>query len=220
VSTTSPAPRDFFERPVDLVARELLGARVVHDGVAVRLTEVEAYDGPNDPASHAYRGPTARNRVMFGPAGHLYVYRSHGLHWCANVTTGPPGVPSAVLLRAGVVVDGHELAHRRRGPAVTAVRLARGPGNLGQALGLARSDDGEDLCGGGRVQIFKDPAFAGGTVRCGPRVGVSVAADVDWRFWLDGEPTVSAYRRSPRAVSTSARDVRSTRTPLRLRRGI
>lgn len=198
-----PASRDFFERPVALVARELLGATVVHDGVAIRLTEVEAYDGPDDPASHAYRGPTIRNRVMFGPAGHLYVYRSHGLHWCANVTTGPPGTASAVLLRAGVLVDGHDLAQLRRGPAATTVQLARGPGNLGQALALTGANNGEDLCGGGRIQILGGARVADRTIRSGPRVGVSVAADIEWRFWLDGESTVSAYRRSPRAAPSS-----------------
>lgn len=201
----TPASRVFFERPVALVARELLGATVFHDDVAIRLTEVEAYDGPNDPASHAYRGPTARNGVMFGPAGHLYVYRSHGLHWCANVTTGHSGTASAVLLRAGFVAGGQDLAQLRRGPAATAVQFARGPGNLGQALGLTGAHNGEDLCGGGRIQILGGGRVRDRAIRSGPRVGVTLAADVEWRFWLDGEPTVSVYRRSARAAPSSAR---------------
>ncbi|WP_318842957.1 DNA-3-methyladenine glycosylase [Myceligenerans pegani] len=218
--------RDFFERPVLAVARDLLGAHLTVRGpdgtVTVRLTEVEAYDGGNDPGSHAYRGRTTRNATMFGTAGHLYVYRHLGLHHCANIVCGPDGEPSAVLLRAAEVTDGVELARERRLAAgvVRADRdLARGPARLTVALGIDRSDDGVDVTGtGGRVTLEPAPGSwpppgrtvrdrraadetlirTTGVVRTGPRVGVSGEggrADLfPWRFWLDGEPTVSDYR--------------------------
>ena len=185
------------------VAPALLGATLTHESedgrVVVRLTEVEAYDGPGDPASHAYRGRTPRNEVMFGPAGRLYVYFSYGMHWCGNVVTGPEGHASAVLLRAGQVIEGTELAQVRRGPRVAERSLARGPANLMQALGLDRSADGVDLVAGGAVRL--EPGEPVREVATGPRVGVSVAHEVPWRFWVRGDPTVSAYRRSPRTRS-------------------
>lgn len=178
--------------PANSVAPLLLGATLTHAGVTVRLTEVEAYDGANDPASHAYRGMTPRNGVMFGPAGHLYVYFSYGMHWCANVVCGEDGRASAVLLRAGEVVDGLELARARRGERVTDRSLARGPACLTQALGIGREQDGLSL----RDHLsWSEPPTE---FSRGPRVGISVAHDVPWRFWLPGEPTVSAYKRSPR----------------------
>jgi DNA-3-methyladenine glycosylase len=176
-------------RPLD-VAPRLLGAVIRHGGVAVRLTEVEAYDGANDPGSHAYRGPTRRNATMFGPPGRLYVYLSHGLHHCANLVTGPDGDPGAVLLRAGEVVDGHALARERRG-GVTTRDLARGPGRLGQALGLTLADDG--------LQPDLTPPPVAVPYLSGPRVGLTLAADEPWRFWIEGDRFVSPYRRSPRA---------------------
>jgi len=178
---------------VDEVAPRLLGATLTPAGGTVRLTEVEAYDGGNDPASHAYRGRTPRNTVMFGPAGFLYVYFSYGMHWCANVVCGEDGRASAVLLRAGKVLDGLDLARARRGDRVSDRGLARGPACLTQALGIGRDQDGLDLSG---HLALTDPP---NDVARGPRVGVSVAHDVPWRFWLPGEPTVSAYKRSPRA---------------------
>jgi DNA-3-methyladenine glycosylase len=181
--------------PVVEAAPRLLGARLTHGGVTVRLTEVEAYDGTNDPASHAYRGPTPRNDVMFGPPGRLYVYFSYGMHWCANVVCGPEGTASAVLLRAGEVVDGLETARTRRG-ARPDEALARGPANLTQALGIDRAHDGLDL--DGRLVLPSVPVPTA-DIATGPRVGVSVAHDVPWRFWLRGDRSVSAYRRSPRA---------------------
>jgi DNA-3-methyladenine glycosylase len=187
------------------VAPQLLGwrLRATDDQgvVCVELTEVEAYDGANDPASHAYRGETARNRVMFGPPGHLYVYFSYGMHWCANIVCGDAGTASAVLLRSGRVVEGVPLARARRGPAVVDHRLARGPATLTQALGLGREHNEVDLLGGdGRVRLLppRTPVIPG-AVSSGPRVGVSAAADRPWRFWLSGDATVSAYRRSTRA---------------------
>jgi DNA-3-methyladenine glycosylase len=182
----------------------LLGQRLSHrtaDGtVTVELTEVEAYAGPHDPASHAHRGPTVRNQVMFGPAGHLYVYLSYGIHFCCNVVTGTDGEASAVLLRAGRVVEGTDVARTRRGPRVRDAGLARGPGCLCQALGLTRDHNGVDLLGDGAVRLLPGDPVDPEQVRSGHRVGVRLAHDVPWRFWLDGDPTVSSYKRSPRAV--------------------
>ncbi len=190
--------RDALARPVLMVARDLLGAVVVHadrDGVvAVRLTEVEAYAGPADPASHAARGRTPRTAVMFGPAGHAYVYFSYGMHWCLNVVAGPHGEASAVLLRAGEVVEGLSLAVDRR-PGTTRRDLARGPARLTRALGVGREQDGADLCAAdAALRLECGGPSAGDRVRSGPRVGVSVGTDSPWRFWLAGEPTVSAWR--------------------------
>jgi DNA-3-methyladenine glycosylase len=191
-------------RPAPVVAPALLGwtvSNVTADGtVTVRLTEVEAYQGADDPASHAFRGPTARNRVMFGPAGYLYVYRSYGVHWAMNVVTGEDGVASAVLLRAGEVVAGASLARSRRGEQVAERDLARGPGNLAQALGVVGTDTGTDLVADRALALRAAPRAAppSGQIVAGPRVGVTKAPEVPWRFWLDGDPTVSAYRRSPR----------------------
>lgn len=186
-------------QPAPLVAPALIGWTLTHhsaDGsVTIELTETEAYAGQADPASHAWRGRTARNAVMFGPAGRLYVYLSHGLHYCANVVTGPEGEASAVLLRAGRVVDGVDLAQRRRGERVALRSLARGPGNLGQALALTTQHTGADLLDGGSL-VLNPPACAPAAVSSGPRVGVSRAHDWPWRYWLTGDPTVSAYRRS------------------------
>jgi DNA-3-methyladenine glycosylase len=191
--------------PVLEVAPHLLGALVTThspDGVVtIRLTEVEAYDGGNDPGSHAYRGRSARNAVMFGPAGYLYVYRHLGLHVCANVVTGVEGSASAVLLRAGEVVEGADVARerrRRRGVVRSDVDLARGPARLADALGLGLAAYGADLLDdAGHIRLTPPPARAQG-LATGPRVGVSgVGGDAvahPWRFWIPGEPTVSAYR--------------------------
>lgn len=193
-----------LERPVLDVAPRLLGALVSHAGVTVRLTEVEAYDGANDPGSHAYRGRTARNATMFGPAGHVYVYFTYGMHYCANVVCGPDGTASAVLLRAGEVVAGIEVARDRRGGARDR-DLARGPARLCQALGLDTSHDGMSLAGPELVLRPRSRRVARGLVSTGPRVGLRLAADRPWRFWLTGEPTVSAYR--PAVERTTRRRV-------------
>jgi DNA-3-methyladenine glycosylase len=166
--------------------------------VTVRITEVEAYGGERDPASHAYRGRTARNAVMFGPPGHLYVYFSYGMHHAGNVVCGPVGTASGALLRAGEVVRGLELARARRGPRVRDRDLARGPGRLAQALGLTLADGGADLLGSGPVRL-ELAAYPVAAVATGPRVGVSLEADRPWRFWVLGDPCVSDYKRSPRA---------------------
>lgn len=178
-------------------ARGLLGAVLHGHGVAVRITEVEAYAGPDDPASHAARR-TPRSETMYGPAGRLYLYRSYGIHLCANVVTGPAGRGEAVLLRAGAVVTGQALAAERRG-AAAGYRVARGPGNLAAALGLTPADLGADLASGPTPWLERRVDDLAAAVRAGPRVGVSHAAERPWRFWLEADPTVSSYRRSPRA---------------------
>jgi DNA-3-methyladenine glycosylase len=262
-----------LDGPAPEVAPALLGCVLAHetaDGlVAVELTEVEAYSGATDPASHAYRGMTGRNAVMFGPPGHAYVYFTYGMHFCVNVVCGPPGTASAVLLRAGRVVAGEPLARRRRAVrrlaadgrdgmppggvlpgGVPARDLARGPARLCQALAITRAQNGADLCDpGSPLRLLpgdgspsagapaandgagihaagidtagndtagndaagaetgqpgtdRDDSDRGGTglaaaqpvISTGPRVGVTAAADVAWRFWLAGDPTVSAYR--------------------------
>ncbi|MBF0661267.1 MULTISPECIES: DNA-3-methyladenine glycosylase [unclassified Rhodococcus (in: high G+C Gram-positive bacteria)] len=196
--------------PVE-AARALLGAVVRVGDVAIRLTEVEAYGGPEDgpwpdPSAHSYRGPSARNAVMFGPAGHLYVYRSYGLHLCANISVGPDGVAAAVLLRGGEIVDGEQCASRRRTPGMPSDKLARGPGNLAAALGLDISDNGLDVFSPrSRVRLELPERRDDVDVASGPRVGISVAADRPWRLWIPGSPGVSAYRRSPRAPALRTR---------------
>ncbi|MFV0464109.1 MAG: DNA-3-methyladenine glycosylase [Nostocoides sp.] len=194
-------PRTFFARDVLQVARELLGVSIVHGGVTIRLTEVEAYAGESDPGSHAFRGRTPRTEVMFGPAGHLYVYFTYGMHYCANVVTGTSGSASAVLLRAGEVIAGEEIAQARR-VGIRPRDWARGPARLASTLGLGREHNGADACGRRRQPRFVRPdvlpRLAPATVRTGPRVGVSGpggdGAAYPWRFWLNGEPTVSPYR--------------------------
>lgn len=173
------------------VAPDLLGRVLRVRGVAVRLTEVEAYEGEDDPASHAWRGPTPRNRVMFGPAGRLYVYQLHG-HRCANIVCGPEGVASAVLLRAGEVVEGLDAARARR-PGVRDAWLARGPGNLGRALGLTLDD------GGAPVELLPGEPVPPECVRRGPRVNVSRAHAEPWRFWDARSASVSAFKPHPLA---------------------
>ncbi|RMB81891.1 DNA-3-methyladenine glycosylase [Streptomyces shenzhenensis] len=189
--------------PAEEVAPKLLGAVLTHEtpegAVSITITETEAYSGSADPASHAYRGRTPRNAVMFGPAGHLYVYRSHGLHWCANIVTGTDGIATAVLIRAGRVVEGEELARERRGGKVESARLARGPGNFCQALGITAEHNGTDLLTGASVTLSAGEPVPAALIRVGPRVGVSKAHDWQHRFYLAGDPTVSAYRLSPRA---------------------
>jgi DNA-3-methyladenine glycosylase len=177
-------------------AKALLGRTLRGHGAAIRITEVEAYGGIHDPASHAYTR-TPRSEIMYGPPWRLYVYQTRH-HFCANIVTGPTQQAAAVLLRAGEVIDGLELARRRRG-SVADVQLARGPGNLTQALGITLADLGTDVCAGDGVQLGP-PVDEQLMIVSGPRVGVSQAADVPWRFWIAGDPSVSAYKRSPRAT--------------------
>ena len=196
-ATDLSALSDLLAGPVVPAARGLLGCRLSAHGVTVRISEVEAYAGTaGDPASHAHRGRTPRNAVMFGPAGHAYVYFTYGMHWCMNVVTGPDGEASAVLLRAGEVVDGLDVARERRPAVRKDVDLARGPARLCAALGIDRSVYGADLLGDGPVRLRPPLApVPEAAVTAGPRVGVTGAHDVPWRFWIAGDPTVSAYRR-------------------------
>lgn len=189
-------PRSFFSRPSEDVAPDLLGCLLVRDSAegqrVLRITEVEAYAGPLDPASHGYRGKTPRNAVMFGPPGFLYVYFTYGMHFCINFVCSPDGECSAVLIRAGEVVEGAELARAVR-IGSTDRDLARGPARLTKALGLGREDNGRDLCDGGPLTVLKRES-SDFTVATGPRVGVSSAKEIPWRFWIEGDKTVSPYK--------------------------
>ena len=195
-----PLPEAFYLRPLLEVTRDLLGRLLVHrapEGTsAVRLVEVEAYDGAGlDPASHAHRGPTARNAVMFGPPGHLYLYFTYGMHWCVNVVCGPEGVAQAVLLRAGEPVCGTELMAARR-PASRPRDLARGPARLCQALGLARWANGASLASG-PVLLTAGWPVPDDQVTWTGRVGVASAIDRPWRALVAGHPNVSPGRPGP-----------------------
>jgi len=209
--------RTWFAREALAVAPDLLGAVLVHrtssGTVAVRISEVEAYDGANDPGSHAFRGRTARNATMFGEPGQLYVYRHLGLHYCANIVCAPAGRAAAVLLRAGAVVAGADVAFARRraaGVCRSERDLARGPARLTVALGISYADDGAGLLMP-RASGLLAPAADGFSllippprqqkfriISTGPRVGVAGEGGrgdlYPWRFWLTDDPTVSAYR--------------------------
>ncbi|GHE48944.1 putative 3-methyladenine DNA glycosylase [Streptosporangium violaceochromogenes] len=194
-----PLTRDFFDRPGHEVAPDLLGRVITHGPVSVRLTEVEAYGGPGeDPASHTFRGRTPRNAVMFGPPGHLYVYFTYGMHFCANLVCLPEGAGAGVLLRAGEVVAGVETATARRaagtGRAVAGRDLARGPARLAVALGFAREHNGLDACPPGPIAVLRGDPAPPVSIRSGPRTGVAEGGRIPWRFWIDGDRTVSPYR--------------------------
>jgi DNA-3-methyladenine glycosylase len=196
---SAPQLRERLARPALQVAPRLLGAVlqswVGGAEVTIRITEVEAYEGLDDPASHAYRGKSPRTAVMFGPPGHLYCYFTYGMHWCANIVCDRDGRASAVLLRAGEVIRGQEVAFARRPAARTARDLARGPARLATCLGLGRHTNGVDLCDpDGPVRLVRMPARRAPGVVCGPRVGISAAAERPWRFWLGDEPSVSAFK--------------------------
>lgn len=167
--------------------------------VAVALSEVEAYAGLEDPASHAFRGRTRRTEIMFGPPGFLYVYFVYGMHWCCNVVCGPSGQASAVLLRAGRVTAGEPVARARRPSARTDAELARGPARLATALGIAAAANGADLLDpASPVRLRAGIEVPDTAIRRGPRVGVTAAAERPWRLWVAGDPTVSPYRASTR----------------------
>jgi len=199
---------ELLGRP-DEVAPALLGCWLVTDRpdgqVAVRLTEVEAYSGEGmDPAAHSHRGPTPRAEIMFGPPGRLYVYFSYGVHWCANVVVGPEGVGSAVLLRAGDVQVGEELARLRRPAAKGARDLARGPARLTQALAIGPDDKDADLLDpASPVRLHRGVPPA--AISAGPRIGISVATDLPWRFWATDAVSVSVFRAGGTPRRRSAR---------------
>ncbi|MFJ2592827.1 DNA-3-methyladenine glycosylase [Streptomyces erythrochromogenes] len=206
----TPLPRSFFDRPVLTVAPDLLGRTLVRrteEGpLELRITEVEAYEGESDPGSHAYRGRTTRNASMFGPPGHAYVYFIYGMWFSLNLVCGPPGHPSGVLLRAGEITTGAELAAKRRLSARSPRELAKGPARLAAALDVDRSLDGTDLCGGpdSPLSLLTGTPTSPDLVSSGPRTGVGGAgADHPYRFWITHDPTVSPYRaHAPRRRST------------------
>lgn len=197
-SAQVPVERAWLTRPALELAPDILGAVLAsaspEGAVAVRITEVEAYEGADDPGSHAFRGRTRRNEVMFGRAGHLYVYFTYGMHWCANVVCGPAGKASAVLLRAGEVIRGLAVARSRRPSARTDNDLARGPARLASTLGLGPAHNGLDLCDPGSGLVLQPADGPPGRISTGPRVGLARAADRPWRYWIAGDPTVSTYR--------------------------
>jgi DNA-3-methyladenine glycosylase len=194
--------RRVLEAPSVEVAPLLLGSIVHGRGVSVRLTEVEAYLGEVDPGSHAFRGLTPRNRVMYGEPGHLYTYFTYGMHVCANVVCSPPGTATAVLLRAGEVIEGIELARERRTTSKVDADLARGPARLVVALGIVLGDNGLDLTSG---DVTLELSGERASFLQGPRTGVSGVGgsfEYPWRFWIPGDPTVSPYKTSARAKSS------------------
>lgn len=183
-----------FSQPADIVAPKLLGCVITMHGVSIRLTEVEAYLGAEDPAAHTFNGMTKRNATMFGPPGHLYVYFSYGLHHNGNIVCAPEGDGQGCLMRGGEVVAGEALARQRRQRPDRAhipwENLARGPGNLGQALGLALPDNGTPV----PLQMRnEEPEWV-----AGPRIGISKNTDAALRFWIPGNKTVSTPRGYPK----------------------
>ncbi|QGU06127.1 3-methyladenine DNA glycosylase [Corynebacterium occultum] len=185
-----------FLDPADIVAPQLLGCVLTHAGVSIRLTEVEAYLGAEDPAAHTHRGRTERNAAMFGPGGHMYVYLSYGIHRAGNIVCAPEGIGQGCLLRAGEVVAGEEIAYRRRGE-VPFARLAQGPGNLGQALDLQLEDNHSPVGSSGDFALRPrevEPEWVSG-----PRIGITKNAAAPLRFWIPGEKTVSVRRGRPKS---------------------
>ncbi|MFJ5139554.1 DNA-3-methyladenine glycosylase [Streptomyces sp. NPDC088707] len=197
----TPLPRTFFDRPVLEVAPDLLGRTLVRRSseglMELRLTEVEAYAGAIDPGSHAFRGRTARNAVMFGPPGHAYVYFTYGMWHCLNLVCGPEGEASGVLLRAGEILKGADRARPRRRSARHDHELAKGPARLATALDVGLSLNGTDTCAGpdAPLGLLTGTPPAPEHIRTGPRTGVGGdGAPHPWRFWIDEDPTVSPYR--------------------------
>jgi len=202
--------RSFFDRPALVVAPELLNKVLVSGDRAARIVEVEAYEGADDPASHAFRGPTARNATMFGRPGHLYVYFTHGLHWCANAVCGPDATPSALLLRAGAPVAGVDQMRVARQQGRSVARhdrdLCRGPARLAQALGIDGQADGADLTQGrGIIRFADDGVDPPDPPGLSPRVGIRLAVERPWRWYVPGDPNVSG----PSMNSAGGRSMKS-----------
>ncbi|MEJ5927901.1 DNA-3-methyladenine glycosylase [Corynebacterium sp. H128] len=186
---------DFFARPADVVAPLLLNAVLTHDGVSLRITEVEAYLGINDPASHAARGLTNANAALFGPPGHLYVYHSYGIHKAGNIVAHPHGESGGVLIRAGEIVAGQDVAKQRRGQ-VAPHKLASGPGNVGKALGLLIDDNSTPISLNSRGAFSLELPAQPAEFVSGPRIGITKNPEAPLRFWILGERTVSG-RKTP-----------------------
>ncbi|WP_115789859.1 DNA-3-methyladenine glycosylase [Arthrobacter silvisoli] len=213
----APGIREMLSADPREVAPWMLGAVLSHRSgqgtVSVRLTEVEAYLGPHDshhpdPGSHTFRGRTPRNAPMFGPAGHLYVYFTYGMHYCSNIVCGPDGVASALLLRAGEVVEGLELARSRRPASRSDLDLASGPARLATVLGLTTADSGADALAEPYGLLLPATPVPPELLASGPRVGVAGDGGTHrypWRFWLAGDPTVSKYKPAVRKVRKTAR---------------
>ena len=201
--------RSLLETSPIEAARQVLGCRIMvpAEDICATITEVEAYGGPPqsawpDPAAHCYPGLTARNRAMFGPAGHWYVYRSYGIHLCVNLTCSAEGVGGGVLIRSVRIDSGFSAVRGRRGDKPTDAALGRGPGNVGQALGIDLSDYGHDaLNSAARLQLQPaETEVADRLIQSGPRVGVRRAAERPWRLWL-ADPSVSTYRKHKSALA-------------------
>jgi len=189
-----PLARAFYERDTVRVARELLGTILVrtngHTVLRGVIVETEAYRGEGDPASHAYRGPTKRNAVMFGPAGHAYVYFTYGMHYCLNVTTEPTGNPGAVLIRAAQPTSAIEQMKKRR--RTDQLRdLANGPAKLTQAFAVSRSLNGHDLTLGKKLFIVKGDSVEPLDIASTSRIGIRVGLEKPWRFFIRENPFVS-----------------------------
>jgi DNA-3-methyladenine glycosylase len=191
-------PRAFYDAdPLDVGPR-LLNKLLIRGTRLGRIVEVEAYRGAEDPASHAYKGPTRRNAIMFGPPGHLYVYFTYGMHWCANAVCGPEGTGYAVLLRALAPLAGLPAIRRARPPGTTDVNLTNGPAKLCQAFGITGTQDGADLVTGDRgLTIGDDGTAPPSEPAVSVRIGISQAADRPWRWWVPGDPNVSRLRPGP-----------------------
>ena len=194
----APLPLAFYDRPAEIVARELLGTMIVSEvggrRVVAEIVETEAYTGPEDEASHAHLrfGRTERNDPMFGRAGTAYVYLIYGMHWCINVVTGPEDFPAAVLIRAARPVEGLEVARERR-PGRPDHELMRGPGNLARALGVDRTQN-RGAVDGPPLWFASGASLAGAKVAAGPRIGIKRAAEAPLRFWVRGSVWVSGKR--------------------------
>ena len=188
----------FYERDVHDVARHLLGARISHSGVTIRVTEVEAYAGRGDPGSHGFRGPTPRTRVLFGPPGGLYVYFTYGMHWCANAVCGRPGQGVAVLLRAVEPMLGIDAMRAARGQPPRDRDIGSGPARLAQAFGITGAMDGADLVTGDQgLRIVDDGVPPPAEPVAGPRIGISKATEHPWRWHVPGNAHVSKAPRRP-----------------------
>lgn len=197
-AAVSVLPRAFYGGdPLD-IAPLLLNKLLIRGTRVGRIVEVEAYRGGEDPASHTYKGQTRRNAIMFGPPGHLYVYFTYGMHWCANAVCGPEGIGHAVLLRALAPVAGLPAMRRARPVGTTDAQLTSGPAKLGQAFGITGAQDGADLVTGhGGLTIGDDGVPPPAEPGVSGRIGIRQAADRPWRWWVPGDPHVSRGRPDP-----------------------